>query len=363
MGWGANAIIAFLVFAVMLFGAGIIALIIATLTFLVAKRALKTKSPKPGQLSLLIAFVVGAFSCAVVYRLAWIIPMWSITHPPPPTIEDVTGVWVPNEWPIEWMHEHEYVIENIKIEFFDDHSFLMKEIPSIWIAEFVETDDESFSGSGTWEMVRSLDDWYIPLSFEDSSRDQEPLIYQAPWLPRLELIYFQVPGEENQASFMKCGPIKTRMHDSALDPYRDVIQNIDREGLGFSPISDDAWVEIQPIYGPYIYIDIYGDTSRTITLTEKGGSYEWLSEQEISYGPNQRPDDGGMSQERIVVEFQTEELNGVPVNQTSVVYSGNDPRINSLGPLWLRLHDVRPYLDEWKIWRSTQPPRPIDLCP
>ncbi len=361
MGWAANAIIAFLVFGVMLLVASIIASIIATLTFLLARKALKTRSPKPGQLSLLIAFLVGIFTCAGTFHLAWLIPLLPVLYPADPTPAEVTGAWVPNEWPIEWMHEHEYVIENTKIEFFDNNTFLMSDVPRIWIEDYVGTDDDSFSGSGTWEKVRSLDGSRVSLTFDDSSGDTKSLSYQARWFPGL--IFFQVPGEENQASFMKCGPIKMRMHDSALDPYREVIQNIDREGLGFSPISDDAWVEIQPIYGPYIYIDIYGDTSRTITLTEKGDSYEWLSEQEISYGPDQRPDDGGMSQERIVVEFQTEELNGVPVNQTSVVYTGNDPRINSLGPLWLHLHDVKPYLEEWKIWRSTQPPRPIDLCP
>ncbi len=364
MGWGFQLIIALAVLAYTFLIAAAIAVTLAIPAFFVAKRLLRHRSPKPRKPALLISAAVFLAVLALAFHLQWAIAMWPFTHPPPPTQADVVGTWVPTEWPITWMTEHHYQIGNQRIEFLPDGTFHAAEIPSLWLLGIIDTEAPSFTGNGTWQILPRDKSWEMALTFDSPTPGQTSTTYDAPWIPSMELIYFRVPAETNQASFQKCGSPKMRLSDAAMDPYRPAIQAVDRDALGFTQIPNDAWVEIQPGKGPQVWIDVYGDTSRTIALKQVDAGYEWIHEQEIAYGPDQWPDgDGSMWQEMMSIDYQTEEVNGVPLNRTAVMYTGRDPRITSLGPLWLDIHDVRPFLDEWKLWRSSQPPDPIHLCP
>jgi hypothetical protein len=364
MGWGFQLIIAVAVLCATLLIAALIAAAFAICTFFVAKRLLRGRTSNPKRSAILIAAVFGVVALLVAFQLQWVISLWPITHPGPPTPHDVVGTWVPTEWPITWMTERHYRVADQRIDFFTDGTFTAIGIPTPYLAGIIHSEEKSYSGGGTWEMVDKGKTWEMALTFTPSSSRQTSTTYNAPWIPTMALIYFQVPGEVNQASFQKCGPVKMRMNDPAMDRYRPAIQTIDRESLGFTPIPDDAWVEIQPVGGPQVWIDIYGDTSRTIALKQADAEYEWIYEQEIAYGPDQWPDgDGSTWQEMVSIDYQTEEVNGVPVNRTIVMYTGRDPRLTSLGPLYLSIEDVKPILEEWRVWRAQQPPDPVGLCP
>ena len=364
MGWGFQLIIAVAVLSVTLLIAALIGAAFGICTFFVVKRLLRHRSSNPRRSALLISAALATIVMLVAFQLQWVISLWPIIHPAPPTSHDVVGTWVPTEWPITWMTEHHYRVADQRIHFFPDGTFTVTEIPMLWVAGITDAEETTFSGSGTWQMVDKGNTWEMALTFTSPSSGQPSATYNAPWIPTMALIYFQVPGETNQASFQKCGPVKMRISDHAMDPYRPAIQAVDRVSLGLTPIAEDAWVEIQPVGGPQVWIDVYGDTSRTITLKQVDGGYEWIAEQEIAYGPDQWPDsDGSTWQEMVSIDYQTEFVNGVPLHRTIVMYTGRDPRLTNLGPLWLDIKDVNPILEEWRVWRTQQPPDSVDLCP
>ena len=53
----------------------------------------------------------------------------------------------------------------------------------------------------------------------------------------------------------------------------------------------------------------------------------------------------GTFHEHVTLTFETEHVSGFPLNQLSVLYAGEDPRLVGRGDLSLR--DVRPILKEW----------------
>jgi len=53
----------------------------------------------------------------------------------------------------------------------------------------------------------------------------------------------------------------------------------------------------------------------------------------------------GTFQEHLVVEYQTEPVNGIPTNQIHVSYYGQDSRLAGRD---LTLAGIQPILDEWK---------------
>ena len=363
MGWGFQLFIAVAVICYTLLKAALIGAAFAISTYFLARRLLQRPSSNRTRSALLISAAVGTLVTLVDFQLHWVIAMWPITHPAPPTTGDVVGTYVPTEWPITWMTDNHFQVVDQRLEFFPDGTFSVTEIPALWLEGIIDPEGATFSGGGTWQMVKAGSEWRMALTLTSPSSGQ-PTTYNAPWIPTMALIYFHVPGETNQASFQKCGPVKMRMSDPPMDPYRPVIQTVDRGSLGFTPIADDAWVEIQPVGGPQVWIDVYGDTSRTVTLRQTDNGYAWIAEQEIAYGPDQWPDsDGSTWQEMVSIDYQIEEVNGGPLNRTLVMYTGRDPRLTSLGPLWLDIEDVKPILDEWRLWRAQQPPDSVDLCP
>jgi hypothetical protein len=179
----------------------------------------------------------------------------------------------------------------------------------------------------------------------------------------MNLIYFRLSGTDNYASFEKCGTPFLRMNDKRFVPFWEALSKIDRDALGFTPISLEARVEVEGTIGETdVMLHIYGDTSRTVTLKKVGNSYQWIHEQEIHEGKDRWTDyDGAVWVESITIEYQTENINGIPPNTIWIDYIGRESMNSSLDGLTLK--DVQPKIEEWKIWRQSQPPSSVSLCP
>ncbi|OGR26161.1 MAG: hypothetical protein A2139_00920 [Desulfobacca sp. RBG_16_60_12] len=342
----------------------LVTLPLSLITFFTSKSLLARRSDTPRRTSLRLAIAVGTTTFLTTCALQYLIPSWRTLHPPPPTQEEVVGTWVPAEWSIEWMVDHGIAVSEQALEFYPNGTFAARNIPATWVSTILQTSGPTFNGSGTWQILPSGSDYKLSLAFSTSAASPSSSTYNALWNRSSRLLYLPIAGDATLAAFMNCGPPRLRFSSPEMDPYRDAIQVLDREALGLTPIPDDAWVEIQADGGPQVWVAIYGDTSRTIVLKQVPSGYQWIAEQEIAYGPDEWTDhDGAHWQESISIDYQIEDVNGVPLNHPVAVYTGRDPRINGLGPLWLDPKAVRPFLDEWRAWRHQQPPDPIDLCP
>jgi hypothetical protein len=103
-------------------------------------------------------------------------------------------------------------------------------------------------------------------------------------------------------------------------------------------------------------LHVYGETSRTISFRKEGAGYRWIGEQEIHLGPGWEQSYEGAFREKIVVEFQTERVNGIPTNELSIRYTGNNS--NLLGRR-LTLSEVEPILAQWKTAAVEPMPHPL----
>lgn len=72
--------------------------------------------------------------------------------------------------------------------------------------------------------------------------------------------------------------------------------------------------------------------------------YEWIGEQEIHTGPRTYSSVDGTFKEQISITYEIQHVSGAPLNQVSVHYYGDDPR---LAHRTLTLTDVKPILQEW----------------
>ena len=61
--------------------------------------------------------------------------------------------------------------------------------------------------------------------------------------------------------------------------------------------------------------------------------------------------------ESILIEYQTEPVNGIPTNQLHVRYSGRDSTLTR--PRELTLAEVQPMIEAWKV--APVDPQPPDL--
>lgn len=148
-----------------------------------------------------------------------------------------------------------------------------------------------------------------------------------------------------------CGPKPpSSIADPRLASFTQAIEAVaDRETLGFSPISEQARVMLEKGgNAPYdAMLHIYAETSRTVAFRKNpDGSYKWIAEQELIYGPKNFTTVDGTFQEHLVIEYQIEPVNGIPINQLHIDYNGDDPRL--AGRKNLTLSDIQPILKEWK---------------
>jgi len=143
------------------------------------------------------------------------------------------------------------------------------------------------------------------------------------------------------------GPKKVSLSDTNIAPMLQAITAVDRASLGFTSIPTNAGVMLETgsrsNYDAMLHV--YADTHRTIAFRKTQDGYRWIGEQEIHFGPKMFTDVDGTFQEHLVVEYQTEPVNGIPTNQIHVSYYGQDSRLAGRD---LTLAGIQPILDEWK---------------
>lgn len=325
------------------------------IAFLGSRYLFLRHSDNKQRLSLSIAsgmaiLVFGVSICGQVFS-----PIASIFTKYTATANDLVGTWVPTDAALEKMADSHFKFSVHRISINQDGTLSMINIPSVWINSNTDSSSNFYSGDGRWTILDDGTEKKIQIALNSTN---SPI--QLDWLyPTSEfgmnLIYFQLSGTHNSASFEKCGAPFLRMNDKRFAPFWEALSKIDRDKLGFTPIAPDARVEVGGTTGETdVILQIYGDTSRTVTFKKVGNSYEWIHEQEIHEGKDKWT-------EEIVVEYQTENIDGIPLNTIWIDYRGRDVWKTSQDGLTLK--DIQPIIEEWRIWRQSQPPSSVSLCP
>jgi hypothetical protein len=157
-----------------------------------------------------------------------------------------------------------------------------------------------------------------------------------------------------------CGlvPENISLSDPKVQPLLKAMEQIDRATLGFTPVTTNAQIRLEIASGRAYdaMLHIYGATSRTIAFRKTQYGYRWISEQEIYEGPKWYQTVDGTFRESIVIEYQTEGVNGIPTNQLYIRYTGSDTNLTERE---FTLAEVRPILEVWRT--APAEPRPPDL--
>jgi hypothetical protein len=343
-----------------------LSILIGAIAFLVF-RFYSLKRPENKQrINLLVAsgVIVFAFWIFVCVGGQLVFPVMEFFDKTSPAkVDFLVGTWVPTDAALQSMAESNYGFSAHRITFNPDGSLSIANVPSAWIKPQTDSTLDFYSGNGKWEIVDDTKGKKIQIYLDSID---SPIMMD--WLnPRSEfdmnLIYFRLSGADNFASFEKCSSPFLRMKDERFTPLWDALSKVDRDTLGFTPISPDARVEYEGTIGETdVMLHVYGDTSRTVTFRKLGDSYQWIHEQEIHEGKDKWTDyDGAVWVESITIEYQTEDINGIPLNTIWIDYTERDSRTSSQDGLSLK--DVQPIIEEWKIWKQSQPPLSISLCP
>jgi hypothetical protein len=283
----------------------------------------------------------------------------------------VTGIWVPTERTLEFMGKLGYQFSHHSIQFFNDGGVRFTNIPSRWIFPGETASMALYSGLGTWSldgpMNMTLDD-VKPLGHVTSSAGEDAIVRFGTVLDLMEFVPLILPKDMNWATFQKCYP-HLHISDPKLKPFVEALNTSKRESLGFSPITDQDRIEIDGAIGTGdIRLNAYNElSSHNIQFKRTGNGYVWIFEQESFTGPEKWVDsDAATWEETIMLQYQTEQIDGGPVNDLMVDYTGHDPRLTNHSQNWYLSNNVQvvqPVLDEWRAWRAKQPPSPESLCP
>lgn len=163
-----------------------------------------------------------------------------------------------------------------------------------------------------------------------------------------------------------CGVLwleKVDFDDPRVVSMMEAIEKVDRESLGFRPIDRGATLRLErgrKKYDAALHVGAEGGLIGTVILFRKeDGGYRWIREDEYHSGPNTYTTVDGTSWERISLIYQLERVDGAPVGELVVRYSGEDSRLTPRGSTWgrddLTLEEVRPILNEWSDLRATSP--------
>jgi hypothetical protein len=147
-----------------------------------------------------------------------------------------------------------------------------------------------------------------------------------------------------------CGlvPENVSLSDSRVQPLLKAMEQVDRPSLGFTPVTTNAQIKLEThsLAGSYdAMLHVYGATSRTIAFRKTATGYRWTAEQEIYQGPKWWQTMDGTFREEMIIEYQTERVNGIPTNQLSIRYQGSDTNLEGRE---FTLAEVRPILEKWK---------------
>lgn len=141
-------------------------------------------------------------------------------------------------------------------------------------------------------------------------------------------------------------PEKVLLSDSKVQPFLDAMGRVDRASLGFTPVTTNADIKLELASGRAYdaMLHVYGATSRTISFRKSESGYSWTGEQEVYEGPKWYQTVDGTFREFMVIEYQTERINGIPTNQLYIRYTGSD---TNLTERQFTLAEVRPILEKW----------------
>ena len=165
-------------------------------------------------------------------------------------------------------------------------------------------------------------------------------------------------------------PKKVSLSDPEIQPFLKAMEQVDRSSLGFTPVSTNAQIslELHPPGGAYdAMLHVHGATSRTIAFRKNESGYRWIFEQESYEGPGWYQSIDGTFRESMLVEYQTERVDGVPTNQLYIRYTGSD---TNLIDREFTLDEARPILEKWNTTPVEPWPgyidgarfRPSDVC-
>lgn len=154
------------------------------------------------------------------------------------------------------------------------------------------------------------------------------------------------------------GPEQVSLSDPRVQAMLKAIDRIDRAALGFTPFPTNAQFRLEIASGRAYdaMLHVNGDTSRTIGFRKEGADYRWITEQEIHQGPGWYQTIDGTFREFVVVEYQTEKVDGIPLNQIWIRYTGSDTNLSGRA---LTLEDIKPVLSTWR--HAAVKPQPPDL--
>jgi hypothetical protein len=154
-------------------------------------------------------------------------------------------------------------------------------------------------------------------------------------------------------------PKQVSLSDPQLAPLLKAMEEVDRASLGFTAVKTNSQInlELHSPGGAYdAMLHVYGGTARTIAFRKTASGYRWIAEEEIHQGPKWYQTVDGTFQESLVVEYQTERVNGIPTNQIYIQYTGSDRNLTGRE---FTLAEVRPILQKWAA--TPVDPRPPDL--
>jgi len=157
-------------------------------------------------------------------------------------------------------------------------------------------------------------------------------------------------------------PQKVSLSDPKIQPLLKAMNQIDRAGLGFTPVTTNAQIRLE-IASDRAYdamLHVYGATARTIAFRKTQTGFRWVSEQEIYEGPKWYQTVDGTFRENFVIEYQTEPVNGIPTNRIYIQYTGSDTNLINRE---FTLADVRPILEQWRTAPVDPWPGYIDGAP
>ncbi len=283
----------------------------------------------------------------------------------------IEGFWVPTEYTLEFMDLEGYEFSEHSIKFFSDGEVIVTNIPSEWLFSNGSITTEYYSGIASWsvqEKTVSNKDDIDPIVYIHNSDGEKLSINFIAVLDVIGFVPVSNPKEVNWVTFQKCYP-KLRIYDPVLLPLVIALNESPRDRIGFSPITSEDRIEINGNLGEddiwfYSYTDF---SSHSILFRLIDDEYVWVHEQEIIRGLETWEDhDGARWEENILLQYQTEDINGGPINDLMVDYSGHDPRLTNTSDNWYlsnNIKDVMPVINEWREWRMEQPPSPQSLCP
>ena len=141
-------------------------------------------------------------------------------------------------------------------------------------------------------------------------------------------------------------PQKVSYHDEKMKPFLTAISLVNRDSLGYTPISENSDIRLERASDSYdAMLHIYYKTSRTIAFRKATNRYIWIGEQEIHTGPRRYETPDGTFNETIMINYDTEPISGFPVNHLSVQYNGPDTNLHGFQNL--KLKDVLPIITVW----------------